>query len=180
MSIKRLTQSLLLTAMIIILLPLTSSCGDSPSGPTPHKPVFLFDPINGMTVDLEPEHINRSGANVLNFNLRPLFSGTGFLWMAGHGGGNDIGEVMSPIQETLGVIAFPIKLEKGELIEIPVHIEFFPQISYVTMTCVAKFDSLIIDGEQYWIGAEEVSGILGFEAINGATQFVVLNEEQEK
>ena len=120
----------------------------------------------------ESEPMEYTVGDTITFNLvvTSRYVGQGRVVVEGHGGGNAVGEVLSPIKAPFGSVEFVTPIPKG-VMTIPIKVLVTSTLSFPAMFFSVTLDSLQVnDRLVYWESAEGF-GVFFDDAPSGAMFF---------
>lgn len=159
------------------LLLVLASC--NPTTDEGYRPLDMFDGDIGIEISSSPANIVPNQPNLILLGVRPLFSGKGYFFVVGHGGGQPIGQIVHPINEELGSVSFPVTFERGEFAECSWLFQVAQGYTHVGMSLQAAYDSLLIDGIQYPINSPESKNLIGLDALYSISAHMTLDAEKQ-
>lgn len=159
---------------LFCFLLLFSSCSSSITD-EPYNPLELFDESLGIGFTVSPAGIVHGETNSIVLTVQPIFQGTGHFSIVGHGGGQPIGQIVSPVNEELGTVCFPVEFMGEGPCELRWEIQFDSEISHVGISFEATYDSLLIGGVQYDINSPKSRDLIGGGAVYSIYRHVTLD-----
>ena len=72
------------------------------------------------------------------------YAGLARVLVTGHGGGNDVGELKTPVEALVGSVLFLMPMDAGRML-IPLEIEMLLDYDYVAFSVQVTLDSLLVD-----------------------------------
>ena len=140
-------------AVLILFLLFIVGCGDveePPSGET-----SMFDVPYGAKVESSPALINREGHNRISISTIPNYSGSGTVHVVGHGGGDSVGNVTSPVIAEIGSVFFRADFSADQVNEFAFDLAVFPEFEHIGLSISVTFDSLLVGDQLYPLNSEE-------------------------
>ncbi len=143
---------------LLITFFLIGACSEDPMGGTEilmgDIGFNLFE--NGEVVDIEPGQFVQGFPLQFKMMYNCRYEGKGTVFMYGRGGGQPIGDMVSPILGEIGVLVFEVSIHSGENL---IPISLIPTTDHsalgfgITVIC----DSLLVEGEMVlWNSPEGV------------------------
>ncbi len=143
-----------LTAIVVSML--VAACSDGfqtqPQGPS------MFHDDVGVLIVASPSTIAADRPNTIFINTRPRYSGTGYAFVSGYGGGRPIGIIVSADSTEIGHAYIRTEFVADQVCRIELELQVYPGFESVGFGAQVCFDSLLVEGDLVSLDSEEARG----------------------
>jgi hypothetical protein len=129
-----------------------------------------FNLISSSTVEsIEPSHYSPNTQVAIMFACECRYEGRGYVGIVGHGGGQSVGTISSPVSAEIGSVYYETSIPAGRF-EIPISILMTTTLEQPAISITVTYDSLLVDGSMvYWSSPEGFAVFRGDLPEGGAT-----------
>lgn len=137
----------------IAVLGILVTCGCQSEQGEPGDPGFNL--ISSCAVEsIEPNHYSPNTLVAIMFACECRYEGCGHIGIVGHGGGQSVGTLSSPVVAEIGRVYYETPIHGGRL-EIPISILMTSTLERPAISITVSYDSLLVDGRMvYWDSPE--------------------------
>lgn len=122
----------------------------------------MFDTNYGLRCETTPPVSSPDTVLELDVTVRPLYTGTGTIFVSGRGGGHPVGVVESPVSGDLGSLHHVVLFEEGSLFESRWSIQVTSDLPYIGFNIGVTYDSVLVYDAMHPVWSEEVAQSLGY------------------
>ena len=156
-------------ALVLLIALLSTGCSD---GITNEEIDTAFQLVNDLGVkSITPAKFTPGELTTLTLSFESAYSGLASVLVTGHGGGNVVGEMKSPVEASVGTTLFPLSVEAGKTL-IPMEIEMLIDHNSIGFSISVTLDSLLVDGSLVHSESDEGRRVY-WDDIPAGTAFVL-------
>ena len=136
-----------------------------------------FDDAWGVRFEATPPRFAPGRPNRIAFSVKPVYSGKGHVYLTGIGGGQPVGQLLSPVRMELGQLSLPVSFAAGTVSVLACSLSVATILNSIGLDFQAAFDSVLVDGVM--VAVEPVESVTtspppGISSFSGS--FVVKRE----